>query len=137
MKYLILLFSFFFSLSASAASLTLDSGVQLVSVNGKPIADHTSFIDIDSGQHILSLRYRDFHEHGPEEHEIVRSDVHIVQFSAIKDTHYQIMIPDMDIEQAYQFAAQPVFQLTDTSGGMVKNKQWGREQLLTELLLNE
>lgn len=137
MRLMILFSSLIFSFSVSAASLTLAPEVQLVSVNGKPITAHTSFIDIDGGQHVLSLRYRDFHEHGPEEHEIVRSDVHIVQFSAIENTHYQIMLPDMDIEQAYQFAAEPVFPLTETSGSIVDYKQWGRDQLLAELLLNE
>jgi len=137
MKQFIALSSLFLSVSVSAASLSLDPGVQLVSINGEAVSSQTNYLDIENGRHVLSVRYHAFHEYGAEDHAVVRSDVHVLQFSAMNDTDYQITLPDLDSEQAYQFAQKPVFALTDQNGKPIHNKQWGRDQLLAELLLSE
>ncbi|MBW8192675.1 DUF2057 domain-containing protein [Neiella marina] len=120
------------SFSLSAATLELDDGIQILAINGQTISTApSSTVTLASGAQVIALRYHDLFEYGFEQHEFVNSGVHIVKFDATANERYQLVLPDMNVEQARRFALQPKFSMHGSVP--VQVEQWDQNQLLSKL----
>lgn len=121
------------SLSVSAATLEFNDGIRVVAINGQAISSQQhSQISLVPGSQVIAVQYHELFEYGFEQHEFVRSDVHIVKFDALTNQHYRLTLPEMTVEQARRFAKQPQFALDGSAP--VAIEQFNQNQLISMLL---
>lgn len=134
MKYFIYAVPALICLPVSAATLQLDENIQLLAINGQaPMAQQARTLDLEPGYQAISIRYSGLIEYGHEDHEFIRSGVHVLKFDATAGQNYRLQLPDMNLKQARSFAKQPSFTLTAGELGVVSMKQCSHDQLLAQL----
>ncbi|SDK16285.1 hypothetical protein SAMN04488540_12055 [Ferrimonas sediminum] len=109
--------------SASAATLSLPSSVWATSLNGEPVSPFASELPIGNGTQVVELRYSELLQLNPEDHEMVTSAPLYLSFNEDGSEQYQLLLPDLEDEQAVrQFAAKPRFTLRSEHGTLTSSQ---------------
>jgi len=124
--FLITLVSFYSSITFAAPVLIVTDKFTVISVNGESFS-HGLFqqkaeVNLKTGSNKIALRYKELFEgdYG-DEHEIISSDIFVIQTDIEKKQNYTLQyLKPSDVSAARRYAREPVVSIVDQQGHRLK-----------------
>lgn len=125
------------SFSSMAASVSFPESLEVIGVNGLNNVD-SRYLQLENGQNLIELQYRDLFESNAEDSSWVRSEPLYLYIDLQTAANYKAITPKiLSEEDAYQFINSPYIKLTDDGGSEKQVALMTHSQLLTKLLLSK
>ncbi|ACJ31434.1 Conserved hypothetical protein [Shewanella piezotolerans WP3] len=125
------------SFSSMAASVSFPESLEVIGVNGLNNVD-SRYLQLENGQNLIELQYRDLFESNAEDSSWVRSEPLYLYIDLQTAANYKAITPKiLSEEDAYQFINSPYIKLTDEGGSEKQVALMTHSQLMTKLLLSK
>lgn len=125
------------SFISSAASVSFPESIEVLAVNGLSKVD-SRYLELNDGQNLIEVQYRDLFESNAEDSNWVRSEPLYLYVDFDTAANYKAITPSIQSEEdAYQFIDNPMIKLTDNMGGEQHVSLMTHGQLMTKLLLSK
>lgn len=125
------------SFSSIAASVSFPESLEVIGVNGLNNVDGR-YLQLDNGQNLIELQYRDLFESNADDSSWVRSEPLYLYIDLEMAANYKAITPKiLSEEDAYQFINSPFIKLTDEGGSEKQVALMTHSQLMTKLLLSK
>ncbi|QQX80603.1 DUF2057 family protein [Shewanella sp. KX20019] len=123
------------SFTSMAASVSFPESLEVLGVNGLNSVDGR-YLQLDNGQNLIELQYRDLFESNADDSNWVRSEPLYLYIDLKTAENYKAVTPSiLSEEDAYQFIDSPYIKLTDASGSEKQVALMTHSQLMAKLLL--
>ena len=125
------------SFTSMAASVSFPESLEVIGVNGLNNVD-SRYLQLDNGQNLIELQYRDLFESNADDSSWVRSEPLYLYIDLETAANYKAITPRiLSEEDAYQFINSPFIKLTDEGGSEKQVALMTHSQLMTKLLLSK
>ncbi|MCL1056568.1 DUF2057 domain-containing protein [Shewanella gelidimarina] len=125
------------SFTSMAASVSFPESLEVRGVNGLNNVD-SRYLQLEDGQNLIELQYRDLFESNADDSNWVRSEPLYLYIDLETAANYKAITPSiLSEEDAYQFIDSPYIKLTDDSGSEKQVALMTHSQLMAKILLQK
>ncbi|PKG55675.1 hypothetical protein CXF83_03240 [Shewanella sp. Choline-02u-19] len=125
------------SFTSMAASVSFPESLEVLGVNGLNNVD-SRYLQLENGQNLIELQYRDLFESNADDSNWVRSEPLYLYIDLETAANYEAITPSiLSEEDAYQFINSPYIKLTDDSGSEKQVALMTHSQLMAKILLQK
>ncbi|GIU25919.1 DUF2057 family protein [Shewanella sp. MBTL60-007] len=125
------------SFTSQAASVAFPESIEVLAVNGLSNVD-SRYLELDQGQNLIEVQYRDLFETNAEDSNWVKSEPLYLYIDLETAANYKAFTPSiLSEEDAYQFIDNPTIKLNDGMGSEKQVSLMTHGQLMAKLLLSK
>lgn len=125
------------SFASQATSVSFPESIEVLAVNGLSNVD-SRYLELDLGQNLIEVQYRDLFETNAEDSNWVRSEPLYLYIDLETAANYKAFTPNIVSEEdAYLFIDNPTIKLNDGMGSEKQVSLMTHGQLMTKLLLSK
>lgn len=125
------------SFTSQAASVAFPESIEVLAVNGLSNVD-SRYLELEQGQNLIEVQYRDLFETNAEDSNWVRSEPLYLYIDLETAANYKAFTPRiLSEEDAYLFIDNPTIKLNDGMGNEKQVSLMTHGQLMTQLLTSK